>query len=486
MIFKNIYKPLLLGTVLCLAYSCDKYLDINDDPNRVNKAPLSTQLTGTMTATADNHYTAAVTISQITQHMASAAANGSTDTHNEIRLGTLWSGTYLNAMTNLNDIVKLSGERSAPHYAGIAKVLMAVNLGLTTDIWGDAPFGQAFSLEKAFYPAYDNQQTLYTNIQSLLDAAILDLAQPTSVFKPTAADDVIYGGNLAKWTKLAKALKARYAIHLTKKGGAAAATATLAALTGALADNTDDCQIVYNTTTNLNRWHQLSLALNTGNTSIRPSEQLADAMNGTTYGVWDPRLPIMTGVRTAITNTWKGNINGAGTGGVLDILVTNWYSMATSPILVMTFAEQKFIEAEARFIANGGNATSTGANAETYKAYLDGIDAHMKKIGVPDTGRTRYLAAPQVAVGAANLKMSHIMTEKWKALFLHAEAWTDMRRYDYSGNIYKDLTLPSNHNPSLGGQWIRRAEYPLDEFSRNGEQVRKVVQPASAKLWWDQ
>ena len=485
MILKNRYKPLFLGAMLCLAYSCSDYLDINNDPNRVVNAPLSTQLTGTITATSDNHYTAAFTTSQIVQHMAAAAANGSADTHNEIRLPGLWTGTYLNAMTNLNDIIKLSAERNAPHYAGIAKVLMAVNLGLTTDTWGDAPFGQAFSLEKAFYPTYDNQQTLYTNIQSLLDAAIADLAQPTSVFKPTTVDDVIYGGNLTKWTKLAKALKARYAIHLTKKGGVAAATATIAALTGAMADNTDDCQIVYNTTI-LNRWHQLSLALNTGNTSIRPSEQLADAMNGTTFGVWDPRLPIMMGVRTAITNTWKGNVNGAGAGGVLDLLVTNWYSTAASPILVMTFSEQKFIEAEARFIANGGNASSTGTNAEAYKAYLDGIDAHMKKIGVPDTGRLRYLAAPQVAVGATNLKMSHIMTEKWKALFLHAEAWTDMRRYDFAGTIYKDLTLPTNHNPSLGGQWIRRAEYPLDEFSRNGEQVRKVVQPASAKLWWDQ
>jgi hypothetical protein len=167
-------------------------------------------------------------------------------------------------------------------------------------------------------------------------------------------------------------------------------------------------------------------------------------------------------------------------------LVTNWYSNQTAPILMMTFSEQKFIEAEARFIANGGTATSTGTTADAYKAYLDGIDAHMKKIGVPDTARTRYTTAPQVAVGAANLKLSHIMVEKWKALFLHAEAWTDMRRYDYSNIIYKDLSLPSNHNVSLGGQWIRRVEYPLDEFSRNGDQVRKAVKAANVKMWWDE
>jgi hypothetical protein len=484
MIFKNIYKPILFGALMCMIYSCDKYLDINDDPNRVSSAPLSTQLTGSITATSSNHFSAANTICQITQHLANAAANGAADTHNEIRLAGLWTGTYLNAMSNLNDIIKNAGQRNSPHYAGIAKVLLAMNLGMTTDIWGDVPYSQAFTLEKSFYPTYDPQQSIYTNIQGLLDGAITDFGQTTNDFKP-GADDLIYAGNITKWAKLARALKARYTIHTTKKGAANAATAAITALTGALADNTDDCQVPYNTTI-LNPWNSVALANNTGNLTVRISEQLADAMNGTTYGVFDPRLGVISGVRTAINNTWKGNVNGTGAGGVLDLLVTNWYSTTAAPIQFMTFAEQKFIEAEARFIANGGNAASTGTTAEAYKAYIDGIDAHMKKIGVPDTGRTRYLAAPQVAVGAANLKLSHIMVEKWKALFLNSEAWSDMRRYDYSPAIYKDLTLPTNHNASLGGQWIRRAEYPLDEFSRNGEQVRKAVQPATAKVWWDQ
>jgi hypothetical protein len=485
MTIKFLYKIAICGALLFSLSSCDDFLDVNTDPNRIADAPLSTQLTGTITATSSNHFQAGFTVSSITQQVASAGANGSADIHNEIRLPGLWTGTYLNSMTNLNDIVKTAGERNSPHYAGIAKVLMAINLGLTTDIWGDVPYSDAFNLEKSFYPAYDKQQDIYPNIQRLLDGAIADLGQPTSVFKPSSADDLFYSGNLTKWVKLAKALKARYALHLTKKGAPAAAAATIAALTGAMADNSDDMQLVYNTTV-INPWHSLSLALNTGNTSIRPSARLADAMNGTTYGVWDPRLPMISGVRTAITNTWKGTVNGTGAGGVLDVLVTNFHTSPNAPLLMMTFSEQKFIEAEARFLANGGTPASVGSTAETYKAYLDGIDANMKKIGVPDTGRIRYLAAPQVAVGAANLTLSHIMTEKWKALFLHAETWTDMRRYDYSNVVYKDLALPVNHNASLNKQWIRRAEYPLDEFSRNGEQVRKVVKTAVEKMWWDQ
>jgi Starch-binding associating with outer membrane len=485
MTIKFLYKTIICGTLVVSLSSCSEFLDVNTDPNRIADAPLSTQLTGAITSTSSNHYQAGLTISSITQQVASAAANGSADIHNEIRLPGLWTGTYLNAMTNLTDVVKVAATRNSPYYAGIAKVLIAINLGIATDIWGDVPYSDAFNLEKSFYPSYDNQQTVYTNIQTLLDEAITDLGQPTSLFKPSAADDLLYGGNRTKWTKLAKALKARYALHLTKKGVPAAANAAITALTGAMADNSDDMQLVYNTTV-INPWHSLSLAINTGNLSVRPSARFADAMNGTTYGVWDPRLPLLTGLRTGTNNTWKGTVNGTGAGGVLDMLVTNFHTSSNAPLLMMTFSEQKFIEAEARFLANGGDANSTGSTAEAYKAYIDGIDANLKKVGASDTARTRYLAAPQVAVGAANLKLTHIMTEKWKALFLHAEAWTDMRRYDYSNVVYKDLALPANHNASLNKQWIRRAEYPLDEFSRNGEQVRKVVKPAIEKMWWDQ
>jgi hypothetical protein len=481
----NLYKVLTFSILMGVSVSCNNYLDINTDPTRVATAPLSTQLTGVLTATSSAQYSAGNTFSQIVQHMANVAANGQTDTHGEIRLGGTWSTLYLNAMTNASDLLKNAEEQQSPHYAGIAKVLLAFNLGTAADIWGDVPYTQAFNLEKFFYPAFDPQQSIYATIQSLLNAGIADLNQTTSLFKPGSGDDLVHGGNIDKWRRTAQLLRARYSIHLTKKDKNTSVSTALAAIAMALRDNADDFQLNYNAII-VNPWHSVALANNTGNFTIKHSEQLADAMNGTTFGVWDPRLPIIAGARTGVTNTWKGQINGAGTGGTLDLLATTWYSTQTAPILMATFAEQKFIEAEARFLLNGGSATSTGATDATYAAYIAGIDAHMKKLGVPDTARTRYLAAPQVAVGAANLKLSHIMVEKWKALFLNMEAWTDMRRYDYSTNIYKDLSLPTGHQPSLGGQWIRRAEYPLEEFSRNGEQVRKVVKKSTDKVWWDE
>lgn len=483
-LLKKIIAMGVLATGLSLA-ACSDFLDVNTDPNRLANAPFTTQLPGTMFAMGSAHYGASFSINQITQHIAGAGGGG-TDSHNEIRLGGTWTSVYLNGMTNLYDIIKKADAAKSPHYSGVAKVMIALNLGLATDIWGDIPYSEAINLDKNFYPKFDPQREIYQKIPVLLDEALVDLNSTSSAFSPKS-DDLMYGGNRTKWVKVARALKARYAIHLTKKGGKAAADAAIAAITaGALADNTDDLQLTY-ALNSLNPWHTgVALGNATGNLTVRHSEQLADAMNGTTFGVWDPRLPVIAGVRGTTVNTWKGNVSGQGTGGVLDFLVTSWHSTPTAPILMMTFSEQKFIEAEARFISNGGTQTSTGSTAESYAAYLAGIEANMRKLGVSDTGRIRYLADSKVAVGAANLQLTHIMGEKWKALFLQPEAWTDMRRYDYLPAIYKDLALPFGHNPSLNGQWIRRSQYPLDEFSRNSEQVRKVEKKLQDKMWWDE
>ena len=132
---------------------------------------------------------------------------------------------------------------------------------------------------------------------------------------------------------------------------------------------------------------------------------------------------------------------------------------------------------------NGGTTTSKGTTAAGYQAYLDGISNNMNKVGVADTARTRYMADTKVAVGAANLTLQHIMSEKYKALFLNSETWNDMRRWDFSKDVFKDLDLPKNQSAALGGKWIERSLYPLDEFSRNGGVVAKNQKNPNVKMW---
>ncbi|MDZ7878979.1 MAG: SusD/RagB family nutrient-binding outer membrane lipoprotein [Saprospiraceae bacterium] len=484
---KKQIKYIAFLSAICLGLlvsSCQDYLDINTDPTRVNESQvtLAAMLPTVIEGTSQTQYNFAFTLSQVTQNMCSVTGGGA-DRHIEIRLPGAWSTTYLTAMSNATLMIEKANAQNSPHYAAAGKILLAYNLNMATTAWESVPYSEAFSI-KTLTPNYDSQESIFQKIGTLLDEAILDLDK-TSV-KKMSADDLVYAGNLVRWKAAAKALKARIALQYSAKGATAAANNALTALSSAaMTSNADDFQLVYNLR-NLNPWNTgVAIANTTGNLSIRHSQQFVDAMNGTMHGVFDPRLPIVGGrvAANAAATTWVGGENGVGLGNVDLNPTTSWHSKNISPIQFVTFSEQKFIQAEAEFLKNGGTTTSKGTTAAGYQAYLDGIISNMNKLGVADTGRTRYMAAPQVAVGAANLTLQHIMSEKFKALFLNPETWSDYRRWDFSKDVFKDLDLPKNQSVDLGGKWIERALYPLDEFSRNGSVVAKNQKNANVKMW---
>lgn len=477
---------MLVISLTIISLSCDDYLggDTNVDPNRAVEVSLNVLLPTVIDATALNHYNLGFETSQIVQYVASATTTSSrTDTHNQIRLGTAWRDLYLRALSNASVMALQAAEQESPHYEGVAKIMLAINLSLATDTWGDVPYSEAFQADNNLTPGYDSQESIYTAIQDLLDEAIVALNEENSLFSPEG-DDLVYGGDLSQWVKAAYSLKARYALHLSELDTEAASRA-LTAIVNGFDSNEDDLQYLYDER-NLNPWHKRpALADGTGNASITFSEQLIDAMNGTDYGVFDPRLPLIA--ENDGEAEYTGAINGeeAGESSNSRFTVDTWYSTATAPVLMFTYAESKFIEAEAAFLNNGGTTTSVGSTQNAYDAYVAGISAHMDKLGVDPAERDAYLSDPAVAVGVDGLTLELIMKEKYVANFLHPETWVDFRRYDYDATIYKDLELPLEHNPDLNGEWIRRVLYPLDELSRNGEEVNKVQQGLEVKVWWD-
>lgn len=476
----------LLITSLILA-SCEDYLggDTNIDPNRPAEITLEAYLPTLADATAESHYYVAFEANQVAQQLASYFSAGA-DIHEEFRIGTGWTLLYLRTMANARGLSQQATEQLSPHYAGVAKIYQAVGLGLATDNWENVPFTEAFLGTEELTPRYDEQSTVYeTLIPSLLDEAIADLRAENSVSSP-GSDDIIYGGNLDQWIKTANVLKARYAIHLTNKGAQQAATDALNALSGlSYESNDDDFQLEYDER-NLNPWHaQVALAINTGNFTVAPGAQLIDMMNGELYNVFDPRLPIIVELDADETE-YEGMTNGTEGGNTVNLRDNTWYASNTAPLLMITYAEAKFIEAEALFLTSGGTTTSVGTTEAAYQAYLEGIEAHMDKLGVEEAEKQAYLSDSNVAVGAANLTLGLILKEKYIALFLNPEVWVDLRRYDYSNQLYRGFTLPENHNPQLGGEFIQRASYPFDEISRNTQAVEANNKPLGADMWRDQ
>ena len=472
--------------VLCVAAgtltACDKQLDINEDPARLTSGQVS--LSGLLPAVIQYTATSFFNVGQYGNYYPQYFAGNSgqeanIDSYNPYGFDNIWESSYLNAMPNIKELIERAEAQGAPQYAGIGKLLMALNLMQSTDIWGDLPYSEAFQGSANLSPKYDSQEQIYTaHLKSLLDGAIADLQKPLpeSVLLRVGTSDLVFRGTIANWLKAAYSARARYYLHLSSKAPANLQNAANDAALG-ISDQTgaSDLQLQY-TTERPSPWFT-----NLGNTvpaskHARPSTYFVNLLNGTSYfsGVFDPRLPKFVDNNGAATYVGRpvgslSNENGANLANT-DITVNAYYGARTSLVPIITYPETQFIRAEALFNTN---------KADSYTAYLNGVRGSLIKLGITEPALSTYLNNPRISVGSANLKLSDIMLQKYIALFMQMETWTDLRRYQYSTTVYPGFTMPFKN--LLGTVFVQRAKYPDNEPGRNVNVPR--IPDQAQKIW---
>jgi hypothetical protein len=339
-----------------------------------------------------------------------------------------------------------------PYYGGMAKVMMAYMLGSVSDLWGSVPYSQAFQGDADLTPAYDTQEQIYTTLNTLLDGAITDFAKAESEnkFLP-GSEDLIYGGDVALWTQAAYALKARYALHLTGKSGATAYTNALTALTNAFTSNGDDFELYFGSALNENG--PLFQFNDQRPYDIVVGAYLVDSMLAHN----DPRLPLLADTTGGVAGSHAGE-------GEAASLIGPFYASATSPVPFISYAECKFIEAEA-LLATDANAAAT--------AFNDGVKASLAKFGVTDPAWEAIYASET----GASITLEKIITQKYFALCFQLEVYNDWRRTGFP-------TLQPAAQGVLGGQIPRRYPYPTSEVQYNSENVPDVT--LTTPVWWDE
>lgn len=484
---KNLkYKFFILSLVILVtAGACKKQLDINDDPSRLtpDQANLAGLLGATIQFTATSFFNVGQYGNAYPQYLAgSNAYEANIDAYNPYGFDNIWESAYRDAMPNLKDMVERAEALDAPQYAGIGKLLLALNLMQSTDIWGDLPYSEAFQGPSNPSPKYDPQQDIYNvSLKQLLDGAVSDLEKPVpaNTALQVGTTDLIYGGVIANWIKAAYGARARYYIHLSVKDPANLAKAAADAdKSFVLADRTGlvDLQLKY-TLEKPSPWYtNLGLPVATAK-QHRPSYFIVNLMNGTGYypGLIDPRLPKLFnngGLATYVGRPVGALSTDPGV-SLANTQITDqtYYGGKTSPVPILTYTEVQFIKAEALFTANKQLA---------YDAYLEGIKSSLLKLGVTSGEVDAYTGpASPVAKGAANLTITDIMLQKYIALFLQMETWTDMRRYQYSTTVYPGLIPPLKN--LLGTGYVQRAKYADNEPGRNPN-VPQVANQA-VKLW---
>jgi hypothetical protein len=311
-------------------------------------------------------------------------------------------------------------------YAGVAKVLEAWLIGTAADVWGDIPYSQAADSTVAS-PALDPQQQVYAALQSKLDEAIasMNASHPGS---PPGAEDLVYGGDLAKWTALANTLKARYFLHTVEVLGTPAYTAALAAAANGIADPSGDYLAYHSSaSTESNLYFQFT-------TSWPDYLSAGSALLNLLQSTADPRLGAYFAPNSA------GNFVGANPGDAIQVggSISTLSAIHLDPSFrqpLATWAENQLIIAEA------ANRTGDDATARTR------LDAVRANAGLGPIGGG--------VSGAALLQA--IMTEKYIRLFQSPEVWSDYRR----------TCLPAL-TPAPGSTFIpARLAYPLSERNAN-------------------
>jgi hypothetical protein len=492
---KNItYKILVTVFFVTVLSACsDEYFDVNTPSNTATLAQLRIQdlMAPVIHSTMEAQRSAELSFGNYVQNLVGTGGGAAGQTS----ASGLWSQVYLYILPNLKAIKEKAVEADSKHIGAIADILTAINLGIATDTWDNIPYLDASNGPNNNFPIFDSQESVYNSIFNLLDNAITALSgQDNSGFN-LGSSDLIYGGDKQKWLRTAYTVKARYMLHLVNKGSVSA-NDVLSTIANGYQSDADDFLMYYNEK-NINPWYSSEiLSRATGNLSNDLASQLVSSMNGDYYPfqgtdvLIDPRLPLFAEIPSADTQ-YKGFVSGGigvspdGSAGNTRFKTDGFYTSIDAPLMLISFAEAKFIEAEAAFLVNGGTLDSKGTNAKAYNAYLEGIKGSMSFYGVSGGA---YFSDSAIAVGQSELMLHHILKEKYIHNFLNPETFVDFRRYDFSDKAFKGLKIrletAADTNEFIG-QWFRRAEYPATELARNEANVLTNQKTPVTPVWWD-
>lgn len=225
------FLTLLLAVAAMTGCSEDKMDSINTDKDHPHSVPAKFTFADVITSTAQynvggdvntyasvyNEQTAGIDNQLYNADIRQGEPSSSTMSDN------VWKniyGTITNAKLVYREALTAKGDKIDHQIRGCAAAMLAYNLALTTDIFGDTPWSQAADDElKSGMPAYmnpviDKQQDIYKDVFALLDTATVNLQKVSEEDNSLGSYDLMYNGNPAKWLKFVNGLKARYTMRL--------------------------------------------------------------------------------------------------------------------------------------------------------------------------------------------------------------------------------------------------------------------------------
>jgi hypothetical protein len=486
----NIFHLTAVAILLALT-GCEKKIDeAFANPNASVRVPVETLLPGIIgnfvgsSAAAGSAYGIAndgLYIGRYVQYWATNSAGNQYDqmggaTGASDLLGSVWAMHYFGMGENLNKMVQWGIEEEKWDYAGVGYAIRAWSWLQLTNMYGEVILKEAFRPDQLVFK-YDNQEEVYDSVRAIAHRAIAYLDKTggqASQANLAKGDAYFYNGDVNKWKKFAYTVLARSFSHLSNKSTYNADSVIRYAQLG-INTNADNATAKFANTgiTGTSNFYG-PFRNNVG--TLRQTDYITNLMNGLNTrfsGATDPRAWYM--LRENTNKTIRGIKLNKGSSGLPagDQPQSFWgqpFGTATAPTSdaasryifkngapfpIITASENKFILAEAYLRKGDANAART--------AYIDGISLNIDMLNadfkrdvpadkeITPAMKAAFLANTTIVPDASSLTLSHIMLQKYIALygFGMMETWVDMRRFHYvdqdpkGGQVYADLVLPT-------------------------------------------
>jgi hypothetical protein len=335
-----------------------------------------------------------------------------------------------------------------------------------TDRWGDVPYTEALTGRTNFTPKYDTQEFIYESLFRLLDSA------NNMIVTGNITNDLIYGGDVAKWKRLGNTIHLLMALRLSKVNPAKGNVEFNKALTQGIMTSNADNLVFRHLPENQNYWYGQIFGQNRKWWAL--SETLVNKMKP----VNDPRLPIYGSPNSAgqYVGLQFGRTDNLGAADVSLLGTEIWKQDA--PVYLVTYAQALFARAEAAKLG-----WITGGDAVAKTNYDMAIEQSVRQWNSNNiSGLATMMGNPEVQYNPARA-IEQIATQRWIHLFMHGyEAWAEYRRTGF----------PVLQSPAPGVLVPRRQAYPTEEKFNNTNNYQEAIQRQFGgkddlyqRVWWD-
>ena len=480
-------RLVLVAGFLTVFGGCEDFLDVNTNPNAPETVAANLYLPQMLHWMVSGQQWDGRFIGRYTQNFYFAGTSLSSwdrmgyDPASD-NAGQQWRDVYWSFGQNLIDMMEIAEREQRWDVLGVGYILKAWGWQQLTNIHGEIIVKEAIDQTK-FKFNYDDQEFVYGEVRRLLDLAIENLQRDDGAVDPVylARGDKIYDGDRQKWLKFAYGLLAINLSHYSNKPEYDPA-AVIAAVDKSFTSNADNAQLEYPGTVNDDRNF---FGRTRGNfVSYRQTKFVVELMDGTQFGVEDPRLTRM--LSPSPDGEYRGldpNVVGFGALSAAQRPNNPYGYPAAGGIGLpgrylfddkvqhpaMTYSQLQFIKAEAAYLS-GNKALALEAYREGISAHIDFVNAKIAEGGqtappISATEKAAFLANPEIVPAAGDLTLTHIMSQKYIAQWAWAfnETWMDMRRYFYvevdpaSGvQVFPGFSPPRNLYPHNEGKLVYR------------------------------